>query len=90
MSNTGATTANKESKTIDYTVSVMNANGEYKSVCIWKFWKRLSDTQINSLISIFKAHYVVLNDGVVEADDTKVDVRLIDPNATSTPSDDIF
>jgi len=46
------TPATKESKTIDYKVSVANKAGVIKSVGIFKVWKRFSDEQIQGIIGI--------------------------------------
>lgn len=45
-------TENKESKTIDYKVSIANKNKEIKSVGIFKVWKRFSDVQMEQIVAV--------------------------------------
>lgn len=46
------TTATKESKTIDYKVSMTNKAGDVKSVGIFKVWKRFSESQIAGIVAL--------------------------------------
>jgi len=52
LSALAGTSNSKESKTVDYKVSVTNKAGAVKSAGILKLWKRFSEDQMNGIIAI--------------------------------------
>ena len=69
------TAVTKESKTIDYKVTMENKAGEMKSVGIFKVWKRFNEAQIEGIVKLLSGN-------------KRVQVELLTGEAVS--SDDEF
>lgn len=67
-----APSTQKESKTVDYKVSMTNKAGQIKAVGIFKVWKRFSDVQQAQIVKRLATEGIVielLTDEAVESDD---------------------
>lgn len=67
-----APATNKESKTVDYKVSMTNKAGQIKAVGIFKIWKRFSDVQQEQIVKKLATKGVMvelLTNEAVESDD---------------------